>query len=280
MLARAFRRTVTRARQTPVAIEPTANPIITIEKPPAPACIDRWISVGTPAIQQPVVIVIAAPNVMTAVESAIRGRNASIPSRSRGVVAVRRSPSAGGDAQDEGSGHEERRRVDREERPERQEREQAGRDGPAADRQRLRGRLDERVRALDVLAVDDGRDRRPVRGGEVARRRLEDERGQNEPPEGERAVDRRDSHRHEHGAAHEIGPDHELSAAPTVRRDPAVQAEHDPRDAVGEPHRDHPERAAGLQREPHQRDVVQRIAELADRDRREQRREVAPPEQG
>ena len=59
LLARAFRRTRTRAIHAPVAIDPTAKPIITIEKPPAPSCRERWISVGTPAIQQPVVIVIA-----------------------------------------------------------------------------------------------------------------------------------------------------------------------------------------------------------------------------
>ena len=42
--------------------------------------------------------------------------------------------------------------------------------------------------------------------------------------------------------------------------------------AVGEPHRDDPERPAVLEREPHQRDVVERVAELADRDRGEERR--------
>ena len=61
MLARALLRTGTRASTPPTAIAPTAKPIITTEKPPAP----RWsvlrISVGTPAIQQPVVIVIATP---------------------------------------------------------------------------------------------------------------------------------------------------------------------------------------------------------------------------
>ena len=46
-------------------------------------------------------------------------------------------------------------------------------------------------------------------------------------------------------------------------------------DAVGEPDGDDAERAARVEREPHQRDVVKRVAELARRDR-----EVEPPEVG
>ena len=46
---------------------------------------------------------------------------------------------------------------------------------------------DERVRRLHVLAVDDRRDRRSVGGREVARRGLEHERGDDEPPERQRA---------------------------------------------------------------------------------------------
>jgi len=45
-----------------------------------------------------------------------------------------------------------------------------------------------------------------------------------------------------------------------------VEAEDERRDAVGEPHRHHAEGSARLEGEPHQRDVVERVAELADRD--------------
>ena len=60
---------------------------------------------------------------------------------------------------------------------------------------------------------------------------------------------------------------------------PAVQAEDERRQAVGEPDGDDAERAAALEREPHQRDVVERVAELADRDGEEQVAEVAPPQE-
>ena len=54
-----------------------------------------------------------------------------------------------------------------------------------------------------------------------------------------------------------------LAAAPAIRGDAAVEAEHERRQAVGEPYRDDAERAAALECDPHQRDVVQRVAELA-----------------
>jgi hypothetical protein len=51
--------------------------------------------------------------------------------------------------------------------------------------------------------------------------------------------------------------------------EPAVEAEDKGGHAVGETHGDYAERTAGLQRDPHQRDVVERVAELAGRDREE-----------
>ena len=44
-----------------------------------------------------------------------------------------------------------------------------------------------------------------------------------------------------------------------------MKAERQRRNAVGQPHRDHPERPAPEQRYPHQRDVMERVAEFADR---------------
>jgi hypothetical protein len=53
-----------------------------------------------------------------------------------------------------------------------------------------------------------------------------------------------------------------------------VKAEHERRDAVREPDCEHAERAGRHEREPHQRDVVERVAELADDDRRVRAPEV------
>ena len=44
-----------------------------------------------------------------------------------------------------------------------------------------------------------------------------------------------------------------------------MQAEDDGRDTVREPNRDHAKRAAGVEGEPHQRDVLQRVAQFARR---------------
>ena len=73
--------------------------------------------------------------------------------------------------------------------------------------------------------------------------------------------------------------DHQPLAAPAVGGEPAVQAEDDRGDAVREPHGDHPERPADVEREPHQRDVVQRVAELARGDGEVEAAEVGPPQQ-
>ena len=95
----------------------------------------------------------------------------------------------------------------------------------------------------------------------------------------QRPVEPEHGERHERRAAHEVGADHQLATAPAVGGDPAVQAEDERGEAVGEPHGDDAERPAVLEREPHQRDVVERVAELADRDGGEERPEVAPPQE-
>jgi hypothetical protein len=77
----------------------------------------------------------------------------------------------------------------------------------------------------------------------------------------------------------EVGADHQPLPVEAVGGDPAVQPEDERRDAVREPNGDHPERAGRLEREPHQRDVVQRVAELAGCDREVQAAKVAAPEE-
>ena len=72
-----------------------------------------------------------------------------------------------------------------------------------------------------------------------------------------------DRDRDERGRADEVGRDHQPLAVAAVGGDAAVEAEDERGDAVREPDRDHAERAARDEREPHQRDVVQRVAELA-----------------
>jgi hypothetical protein len=58
-----------------------------------------------------------------------------------------------------------------------------------------------------------------------------------------------------------------------------VQAEDEGGEAVGEPHGEDAERAGAGEREPHQRDVVEGVAELADDDRGVGAAEVAPVQQ-
>ena len=182
------------------------------------------------------------------------------------------------DAGDQRCGDEERRRVDREEDAHGHEREQCGCDGPASDRKCLRRSLHERIRLLHVRAVDECRDRGAVRGREVAGRGLEQEGRDDEPPERQRAREPGGGDGNEHDAAHEICADHQALPAEPVGREAAVQPEDERGDAVGEPYGDDPERPAGVEREPHQRDVVQRVAELAGGDREVEPPEVAAPE--
>jgi len=148
-------------------------------------------------------------------------------------------------------------------------------DRPAADRERLGRSLHERVRLLHVGAVDKRRHGRAVGRREVARRSFEQERRDDQAPQRQRACEAGDSDGDQHDPPHEIGADHQPLSAEAVRSQATVQAEDERRNAVREPHGDDPQRPAGVEREPHQRDVVERIAELARRDR-----EVQPPEVG
>ena len=149
---------------------------------------------------------------------------------------------------------------------------------PAADRERVRGRPHKPVRLLHVASVDELGQQPAVRGVEVARRRREHEGGHDE--DGERQVTRQpgDRDRHEHDPANEVGGDHHAPPIPAVGDDSAVQPEEERGHAVGEPNRDHAERPARDEREPHERDVLEGVAELADRDRRVRPPKVAAPE--
>jgi hypothetical protein len=58
-----------------------------------------------------------------------------------------------------------------------------------------------------------------------------------------------------------------------------VETEEECGHAVGEPDCDHSQRAAGLEREPHQRDVLKRVSELADGDCEIDTAEVPPAQE-
>ncbi len=58
-----------------------------------------------------------------------------------------------------------------------------------------------------------------------------------------------------------------------------MKAEEQGRDAVGQAHDEHTHGPAGLEREPHERDVLEGVAELARRDRRVGEAEVVPAEE-
>ena len=106
----------------------------------------------------------ATPSATTPAASIGRGRSAAKPSRICGASPCgSRSRAVRGCRAISARRDEERRGVDGEEHADRHEREQRRGERPAADRERLRGRLDERVRLLHVLAVDERRDRRAVR---------------------------------------------------------------------------------------------------------------------
>jgi hypothetical protein len=58
-----------------------------------------------------------------------------------------------------------------------------------------------------------------------------------------------------------------------------VEPEDDGRNAVGEADRDHTERATRDEGEPHESDVLERVAELADRNRSVRAPKITPPKE-
>ena len=280
MLARALRRTGQRANAAPAQIDPNAYAAATSEKLPAPSPSVERTSSGTPTIHVPDESVTASPSTTTDAASTGSGRSAAKPSEILGRSCVRPAdPPLRPYAEQEDGRQEERRRVESEERADRHHDEQEPGERPAADRERIRRRPHQPVRLLHVAPVDELGQKPAVRRVEVARRRREHESGHDE--DGERQMTRQpgDRHRDEHDPANEVGGDHHAPPIPAVGDDSAVQPEEERGHAVGEPNRDHAERPARDEREPHERDVLERVAELADRDRRVRPPKVAAPEE-
>ena len=99
------------------------------------------------------------------------------------------------------------------------------------------------------------------------------------PQSGSRSRQPGHGHGDENRRAHEVGGDEDAPSIPAVGDEAAVQPEDERRDAVREAHREHAERPAGLEGEPHQGDVLERVAELARRYRDVHAPEVAPAQE-
>ena len=209
-----------RASTAPTAIEPTAKPIITIEKPPAPSCsesADEGRHAGDPAAgrdrhrERRM-----RPRRRTSIR---RGRSASNPSRSRGdsPCAARPRPALSRRISE---------RRDEERAPHRRRRtmlsgENASRSAASAQPPTESAWAVAWTSAFACWTFSRSttcRDRRAVGGREVARGALEDERGDDEPPQRQRA---RRARRPRPGSASTLAA--EVGAAPISRaRAPAV----------------------------------------------------------
>jgi hypothetical protein len=77
------------------------------------------------------------------------------------------------------------------------------------------------------------------------------------------ADESRDCDWDENRASHQVGHDHRAPALEAVREQAPVEAKKQCRDAVGEADGEHAQRPGRLEREPHERDVLKRVAELA-----------------
>ena len=96
---------------------------------------------------------------------------------------------------------------------------------------------------------------------------------------GQLAGEAGDRDRDQDRGANEIGCNHRPPPVEPIGDDTAVETEEECGHAVGEPDRNHSQRAAGLEREPHQRDVLERVSELADGDRDIDTAEVPPAQE-
>jgi hypothetical protein len=197
----------------------------------------------------------------------------------RGGSGVRRLPASVNDAEQQGGRDEEGRRIEGEERADRHEREESRSRRPAADRETVRRRPDERVRPLDVVAIDEGRQERAVGRVEVAGRGRQAEGGDDEKPEWQVALESEHGNGYEQRAAEEVGRDHRPAAVEAVGDEPAVEAESERRDAVRKPDGQHAQRPAGDERVPHEREVLEGVAQLARRYREIHTPKVRPPKQ-
>jgi hypothetical protein len=90
----------------------------------------------------------------------------------------------------------------------------------------------------------------------------------------------RNRHRNEDETANDVGRDHHPAPVPAVGDDAAVQPEQERRHAVGQSDGDHPQWPARDEREPHQRDVLECVSELADGDGGVRAAEVSAAKEG
>ena len=85
--------------------------------------------------------------------------------------------------------------------------------------------------------------------------------------------------RHQHGTAKQIGANHQPAAVEAVGGEAPVEAEDKRRHAVREADGDDAQGATGVEGEPHEGDVVQRVAELARCDCEVEVAKVVPAQQ-
>jgi hypothetical protein len=196
-----------------------------------------------------------------------------------GCPGVRGGAPAAPHARENGGGEEEGRRVHREEHANRQEREEPRRDRPAANGQGLGGRANEAVGLLDVAPVDEGGEEGAVRGVEVAGRGGQQERSDDQSPQRELAGQAGDRDRNQDSCAHEVGADEDAATVPPVGGEPTVEPKYESGHAVRQPHGEDAQRSARLEGEPHERDVLECVPELARRDRDIHAPEVGAREQ-
>ena len=225
-------------------------------------------------------IVIAIANTITASESARRGRSASMPSRRLVDSPSAALPRPAARPVEQRGRDEERRCVDREERA------RPGRtaaSAPRAPSRRPRAPAPSRARARSPAARSAARRRSGSSRRRPARSSSSRASSTNAPTMSAHSGRPPESP----AIASGISVAARTTSAPIIslRRlqrsaaMPPCSAEEERGDAVGEPHGDDAERAARVEREPHQRDVAERVADLARRDREVERAEVAAPQQ-
>ena len=264
MLARAFRRTGQWASAAPAQIEPSAYEAATREKLPAPPPESRshqLRNADDPGSGRERDRDAEHHDGGRKRRPGTQGGEAITDSRTLGAL----PGPAGPDSDEQCGGEEERDGVQPKEDADRQERQQHSRERPAAHGERVGRRPHEAVGLLHVASLDERGKQCAVRRLEVAGRGREHECRDDQRDQGQVPGEAGDRDRHEHDSADEIGRDHEPAPIPAVGGDTAVQAEQKRGHAVGKANGDHSERPCSDQREPHQRDVLEGIAELADR---------------
>jgi hypothetical protein len=98
-------------------------------------------------------------------------------------------------------------------------------------------------------------------------------------PEGKAAAEASYRNGYKNEAARQIGGNRDALAVPLIGAHPTMKRENQGWNAVGEPGYRHTQRPSSGQRKPHQRDIVERIAQLADRCGEEDATEIQAPKQ-